>query len=238
MPSARRPRAGGRRTRRPVGGAWGTSKPRTPPRGSRSAWTRNSCVERHRKAVGDRRVSIRPAPDTMTYLTALLPVAHGVAVYAALTRHADTAKATGDARGPRPTDGRRTRHTGSPTPMPRPARPPHRTPAGQPTAAGHRPTRHRQTRHQPARQRSIRHRQTRHRPARQRSITHRSAKTGRSGRPPPTARRDARPRPRDDHADLEPASRNSANPSPLPPMTARMTPPMPAPMIAAPPPRR
>ena len=57
-----------------------------------------SCVKRHRKAVGDRRVSIRPAPDTMAYLTALLPVTHGVAVYAALTRHADTGAATGDTR--------------------------------------------------------------------------------------------------------------------------------------------
>ena len=58
-----------------------------------------SCVKRHAKAVGERRVSIRPAPDTMTYLTALLPVAQGVAVYAALTRHADTATGTGDTRG-------------------------------------------------------------------------------------------------------------------------------------------
>ncbi len=49
-----------------------------------------NCAKRHRKASTERRVSIRPAPDTMTYLTALLPVAHGVAVYAALTRHADT----------------------------------------------------------------------------------------------------------------------------------------------------
>jgi hypothetical protein len=49
-----------------------------------------SCARRHRKATTERRVSIRPAPDTMTYLTALLPVAQGVAVYAALTRHADT----------------------------------------------------------------------------------------------------------------------------------------------------
>ncbi len=49
-----------------------------------------NCAKRHRKAATERRVSIRPAPDTMTYLTALLPVAHGVAVYAALTRHADT----------------------------------------------------------------------------------------------------------------------------------------------------
>ncbi len=55
-----------------------------------------SCVNRNRKAIGDRRVSIRPAPDTMAYLTALLPVAHAVAVYAALTRHADTN--TGDTR--------------------------------------------------------------------------------------------------------------------------------------------
>ena len=33
---------------------------------------------------------IRPAPDTMTYVTALLPVQQGVAVYAALKRDADT----------------------------------------------------------------------------------------------------------------------------------------------------
>ncbi len=57
-----------------------------------------SCVKRNRKAIGDRRVSIRPAPDTMAYVTALLPVAHGVAVYAALTRHANTGTATGDPR--------------------------------------------------------------------------------------------------------------------------------------------
>ena len=57
-----------------------------------------STIRRARKAATDRRVSIRPAPDTMTYLTGLLPVAQGVAVYAALTRHADTLKATGDPR--------------------------------------------------------------------------------------------------------------------------------------------
>jgi 5-methylcytosine-specific restriction endonuclease McrA len=34
----------------------------------------------------------------MCYLTALLPVAEGVAVYAALTRHADTARSDGDTR--------------------------------------------------------------------------------------------------------------------------------------------
>ena len=37
-----------------------------------------------------RTVTIRPAPDTMTYVTVLLPVAKGVGVYAALKRAADT----------------------------------------------------------------------------------------------------------------------------------------------------
>lgn len=55
-------------------------------------------VERHRRAVKDRRVTLRPAPDTMTYLTALLPVADGVATWAALDRHATLAKAQGDRR--------------------------------------------------------------------------------------------------------------------------------------------
>ena len=47
-------------------------------------------VDRAARAPQDRTVTIRPAPDTMTYLTALLPVAHGVAAYAALRRAADT----------------------------------------------------------------------------------------------------------------------------------------------------
>ena len=41
-------------------------------------------------AEADRRVTIRPAPDAMTYVTALLPVAQGAGVYAALNRAADT----------------------------------------------------------------------------------------------------------------------------------------------------
>ena len=56
-------------------------------------------VKRYRKAVSERRVSIRPAPDLMTYVTAFLPMAQGVAVHAALTRHANCAKASGDERG-------------------------------------------------------------------------------------------------------------------------------------------
>lgn len=51
------------------------------------------------KAAADRYVSCRPAPDTMTYLTGLLPVAQGVAVFAALSREADSLRARGDERG-------------------------------------------------------------------------------------------------------------------------------------------
>jgi hypothetical protein len=47
-------------------------------------------VDRAAKAEHDRAVSIRPAPDTMTYVTALLPMPQGVSVYAALKRAADT----------------------------------------------------------------------------------------------------------------------------------------------------
>ncbi|PFG19654.1 HNH endonuclease [Serinibacter salmoneus] len=58
-----------------------------------------SLVARARKAERDRTVTIRPAPDTMVYLTALLPVAQGVSAYAALDAAAAAARAAGDARG-------------------------------------------------------------------------------------------------------------------------------------------
>ena len=58
----------------------------------------HAALKRSRRAEGERHVSLRPAPDTMTYLTALLPVAQGVSVYAALTRAADRARAAGDER--------------------------------------------------------------------------------------------------------------------------------------------
>jgi hypothetical protein len=57
-----------------------------------------SVVDRARRAPDQRRVTLRPAPDTMTYLSALLPVAHGVACLAALSGAADTARASGDPR--------------------------------------------------------------------------------------------------------------------------------------------
>ena len=49
----------------------------------------HAVVDRAARAHHDRTVTIRPAPDTMTYVTALLPVAQGVSVYAALKREAD-----------------------------------------------------------------------------------------------------------------------------------------------------
>jgi hypothetical protein len=54
-----------------------------------------SAVRRTRRARADRHVSLRPAPDTMSYLTALLPVEQGVACLAALRRQADSARADG-----------------------------------------------------------------------------------------------------------------------------------------------
>ena len=57
-----------------------------------------SVVRRIRQAEQDRHVSVRPAPDAMVYLSALLPVKEGIAAYAALTRHADTLRSGGDER--------------------------------------------------------------------------------------------------------------------------------------------
>ncbi|WP_104161146.1 HNH endonuclease signature motif containing protein [Arthrobacter sp. ZGTC212] len=58
-----------------------------------------SVVNRAAKAASERFVSCRPAPDTMTYLTGLLPVAQGVEVFATLAREADRLRAAGDSRG-------------------------------------------------------------------------------------------------------------------------------------------
>ena len=58
-----------------------------------------SLVRRAQKATDDRCVTLRPAPDTMTYLTALVPVAQGVAAYASLRAAASSARSSGDPRG-------------------------------------------------------------------------------------------------------------------------------------------
>jgi hypothetical protein len=72
-------------------------------------------LRRSERAVGQRCVTLRPAPDAMTYLTALLPVACGVAAHVALSRAADTARAGGDqrSRGQLMADLLTTRLTGS-----------------------------------------------------------------------------------------------------------------------------
>lgn len=56
-------------------------------------------VNRSRGAADDRRVTLRPAPDTMSRLGALLPAASGVAAHTALTQEADRLRALGDQRG-------------------------------------------------------------------------------------------------------------------------------------------
>ena len=58
----------------------------------------SSFVERRRRAEAERRVTLRPAPDVMSQLSALLPVKAGVAVYAVLTREAARLRAAGDPR--------------------------------------------------------------------------------------------------------------------------------------------
>ncbi|WP_323792223.1 HNH endonuclease, partial [Nocardioides sp.] len=55
-------------------------------------------VRRNAKAEKARRVTIRPTPDTMVYLNGLLPVAQGVAAYAALTTAAASLISQGDER--------------------------------------------------------------------------------------------------------------------------------------------
>lgn len=57
-----------------------------------------AAIRRVRGANADRHIGLRAAPDTMTYLTGFLPVAQGVACYAALVRAADSQRAAGDSR--------------------------------------------------------------------------------------------------------------------------------------------
>lgn len=55
-------------------------------------------VRRRAHAANQRRVSVRPAPESMCWLTALLPMAQGVACYANLKKSAEAIKAVGDQR--------------------------------------------------------------------------------------------------------------------------------------------
>lgn len=56
-------------------------------------------LERFARAERERRVSCRPAPDGMAWLTALLPMAQGIACQLSLAKAADTARVKGDERG-------------------------------------------------------------------------------------------------------------------------------------------
>ncbi|HET9499018.1 MAG TPA: DUF222 domain-containing protein [Marmoricola sp.] len=57
-----------------------------------------AALRRTSKAESERRVSIRPAPDTMANVTGLLPAAQGVAAYASLRKHAEHVRNQGDHR--------------------------------------------------------------------------------------------------------------------------------------------
>jgi 5-methylcytosine-specific restriction endonuclease McrA len=76
-------------------------------------------VDRATKAPSERTVTCRPAPDTMVYLTALLPVGQGIGVYAALKRAADTTF-DGRTRGQVMADTLVERVTGTPAEVPVP----------------------------------------------------------------------------------------------------------------------
>lgn len=79
-------------------GAWGDKQIIAEARRLAYRLDPHSVLERARRAVSERNVSIRPAPDTMSYLTALVPMVEGVSMYAALRQAADAARAEGDIR--------------------------------------------------------------------------------------------------------------------------------------------
>ena len=80
-------------------GAWGDRELERRVRACADRLDAAAAVERCRIAESERRVTIRPVPDTMALVSAVLPVAQAVAVHAALSRAALSAKASGDQRG-------------------------------------------------------------------------------------------------------------------------------------------
>ncbi len=61
------------------------------------AWDPAEAVRHLKRAESERCVTVRPSPDAMVYLTALVPMVQGIAAYAAVKKHADTAIGTGQA---------------------------------------------------------------------------------------------------------------------------------------------
>jgi len=80
-------------------GRWGDARTAREVRKLAYAADPGTSVARHARAESARCVTVRPAPDMMCFLTALLPAVQGVAAYAALVRAADQARAGGDPRG-------------------------------------------------------------------------------------------------------------------------------------------
>jgi hypothetical protein len=80
-------------------GAWGDRELERRVRACADRLDAAAAVGRCRIAESERRVTIRPVPDTMALVSAVLPVAQAVAVHAALSRAALSAKAAGDQRG-------------------------------------------------------------------------------------------------------------------------------------------
>jgi hypothetical protein len=58
----------------------------------------HGAADRSARAAGDRRVSVRPAPETMAYFTTLLPMVTAVACWAEIDRRAKTSVVPGDER--------------------------------------------------------------------------------------------------------------------------------------------
>ncbi|WP_347351332.1 DUF222 domain-containing protein, partial [Intrasporangium sp.] len=82
----------------PAAAGWGDSELQRRVRACADRLDPAGATARARTAESERRVTLRPVPDTMALLSAILPVAQAVAVHAALTRAAATAKAAGDPR--------------------------------------------------------------------------------------------------------------------------------------------
>ena len=80
-------------------GSWGDRELERRVRACADRLDAAAAVERCRVAERERRVTIRPVPDAMAVVSALLPVAQAVAVHTALTRAALSGKAAGDDRG-------------------------------------------------------------------------------------------------------------------------------------------
>ena len=98
MPGPGRPPGRRRRARPGAGRRWGTGRCEAAARAVAYRLDPHAFVDRSQGAAQDRTVTLRPAPDTMSRLCGFLPVAQGVAAYAALSREADRLTAAGDRR--------------------------------------------------------------------------------------------------------------------------------------------